>query len=236
MGGHNPAVVRSDANVRQALDAVAAGAFASAGQKCTATRRVYIARALYDEFVTGLADRARALRLGSAVDPKTQMGPLAGRSQLDGVTAAVETALNDGEAVAGGGRARPDGLPDGCFFSPTVFTGVPTDGVLATTEVFGPVVATWPMDDDDDPLELANRTSFGLSAAIFTRDLNWARRFVEDVRAGIVHVNSQTAGAEVHVPFGGTRASSYGPHEQGRAAIEFYTQEKTVYLDPVSES
>jgi aldehyde dehydrogenase (NAD+) len=102
--------------------------------------------------------------------------------------------------------------------------------------VFGPVVATWPMDDDDDPLELANRTSFGLSAAIFTRDLNWARRFVEDVRAGIVHVNSQTAGAEVHVPFGGTRASSYGPHEQGRAAIEFYTQEKTVYLDPVGES
>jgi aldehyde dehydrogenase (NAD+) len=89
------------------------------------------------------------------------------------------------------------------------------------------------MDDKDDPIELANRTSYGLSAAIFTRDLNWARTFVEEVRAGIVHVNSQTAGAEVHVPFGGMRGSSYGPHEQGRAAIEFYTQDKSVYLDKV---
>jgi aldehyde dehydrogenase (NAD+) len=91
------------------------------------------------------------------------------------------------------------------------------------------------MRDGDDPLELANRTTYGLSAAIFTRDLNWARKFIEGVRAGIVHVNSQTAGAEVHVPFGGLRGSSYGPHEQGRAAIEFYTQEKTVYLDEAVE-
>jgi aldehyde dehydrogenase (NAD+) len=233
MGGHNPVIVRSDADIKQALNAVAAGAFASAGQKCTATRRVYVARSRYDEFVSGLSERAAALRLGNATERTTQMGPLAGHSQLEGVASAVDVARSDGEVVFGGTRTQPAGLANGYFFSPTIFVGVPTDGLLATQEVFGPVVAAWPMDDTDDPLALANRTTFGLSAAIFTQDLNWARTFVEGVRAGIVHVNSQTAGAEVHVPFGGTRGSSYGPHEQGRAAIEFYTQDKTVYFDPV---
>jgi aldehyde dehydrogenase (NAD+) len=236
MGGHNPAVVLADANLRQALDAVALGAFASAGQKCTATRRVYVARSRYDEFLAGLAERASALRLGRATDPATQLGPLAGASQLEGVRSAVAAARGEGELVCGGDRGAPEGLANGCFFEPTVFANVATDGVLATQEVFGPVVSVWPMDDGEVPAELANRTSFGLSAAIFTHDLNAARDFAEQVRAGIVHVNSQTAGAEVHVPFGGTRDSSYGPHEQGRSAMEFYTEEKTVYLDPAAQS
>jgi alpha-ketoglutaric semialdehyde dehydrogenase len=236
MGGHNPAVVLADANLRQALDAVALGAFASAGQKCTATRRVYVARARYDEFLSGLSERASALRVGRATDPATQLGPLAGASQLDGVHASVQAARGEGELVCGGDRGAPEGLANGCFFLPTVFADVATNGVLATQEVFGPIVSVWPMDDGEIPADLANRTPFGLSAAIFTRDLNAARDFAEQVRAGIVHVNSQTAGAEVHVPFGGTRDSSYGPHEQGRSAMEFYTEEKTVYLDPAAPS
>jgi aldehyde dehydrogenase (NAD+) len=235
MGGHNPAVVRADANLGQALDAVALGAFASAGQKCTATRRVYVAQNLYDDFVAGLVQRAEALRVGAAVDPETQMGPLAGRAQLRDVLNDVNAAAASAELVAGGRQLDRDGLAAGAFIAPTVFANVSPDSNLANQEVFGPVVAVWPMFDDGQLIELANRTSYGLSAAIFTRDLNWARTFVERVRAGIVHVNSQTAGAEVHVPFGGVGASSYGPHEQGRDAIEFYTQAKTVYLDPAAE-
>jgi aldehyde dehydrogenase (NAD+) len=230
MGGHNPAIVCADANLGQALDAVALGAFASAGQKCTATRRVYVARSRYDEFLTGLVERARGLRIGSALDATTQLGPLAGRSQAADVAAGVDAARRTAEVACGG--ASVDG--PGCFFEPTVFADVPADNVAATQEIFGPVVAVWAMEEGEDLVELANRTSFGLSAAIFTRDLNEAKRFVEGVRAGLVHVNSQTAGAEVHVPFGGLGASSYGPHEQGRAAIEFYTEDKTVYFDPVA--
>src|ERR671915_2332057 len=116
--------------------------------------------------------------------------------------------------------------------SPAVLTDLPHDSEFACDEVFGPAVALWPVEGDEVALELANRTTYGLSAAIFTRDLNSAKSFVERIEAGIVHVNSQTAGAEVHVPFGGLAGSGYGPHEQGRAALEFYTQTKTVYLDP----
>jgi acyl-CoA reductase-like NAD-dependent aldehyde dehydrogenase len=235
MGGHNPAIVRADAHLVQALDAVALGAFASAGQKCTATRRVYVARELYDDFVLGLSQRAKALRVGAAVEPETQMGPLAGSSHLRDVMTEVKAAAVEAELVTGGGRLNGDGHARGAFMAPTVFANVHPASKLATQEVFGPVVAVWPMDGDDQPIKLANRTSYGLSASIFTRDLNWARAFVEGVRAGIVHVNSQTAGAEVHVPFGGLGISSYGPHEQGRSAIDFYTQDKTVYLDPTAE-
>jgi aldehyde dehydrogenase (NAD+) len=225
-------IVCPDANVAQALDAVTLGAFASAGQKCTATRRVYVHERLYDDFVSGLSARAADLRVGPAVDPSSQMGPLAGKQQLDGVLEALEASSTEGEVVTGA-RKLDGELSAGCFLAPTVIAELDPAGLLATQEVFGPVVAVWPMGDADDPVELANRTSYGLSAAIFTRDLNRARGFVKGVRAGIVHVNSQTAGAEVHVPFGGLGGSSYGPHEQGRAAIEFYTQEKTVYLDEV---
>jgi alpha-ketoglutaric semialdehyde dehydrogenase len=234
MGGHNPVLIRGDADLAQAVGAVALGAFASAGQKCTATRRVYVAEPLYDGFVAGLTDRANALQIGPAVRPETQMGPLAGASHLDEVLAAVEQTAENAELVAGGHRIRDAELADGSFLAPTVFAGVDPGAMLATQEVFGPVVAVWPMRNDDELISLANRTVYGLSAAIFTRDLNWARTFVEQVRAGIVHINSQTAGAEPHVPFGGMGASSYGPHEQGRSAMDFYTQDKTIYLDGVT--
>jgi aldehyde dehydrogenase (NAD+) len=115
-----------------------------------------------------------------------------------------------------------------------VLTDLPHESELACEEVFGPAVGVWPTENDDEAIELANRTRYGLSASIFTRDLDVAKRFVEQVRAGILHVNSQTAGAEIHVPFGGLAATGYGPHEQGRAAIEFFTEQKTVYLDSSS--
>jgi alpha-ketoglutaric semialdehyde dehydrogenase len=235
MGGHNPVVVRTDADLDQALDSVVLGAFASAGQKCTATRRVYVARELYDEFVTRLVARAERLKVGHGLDEGTQMGPLVNEVQLEGVLESVAGAEKQGTLRCGGRRLTGGDYARGFYMSPAVLTDLPHDSELASEEVFGPAVGVWPVDGDEEAIELANRTRFGLSASIFTRDLDAAKRFVERVRAGIVHVNSQTAGADIHVPFGGLAATGYGPHEQGRAAIEFFTEQKTVYLDPSSQ-
>jgi aldehyde dehydrogenase (NAD+) len=232
MGGHNPVIVRSDASLDAAVAAVALGAFASAGQKCTATRRVYVARELYSEFTEKLVTRARDMKVGYGLDEGTEMGPLVNGVQLEGVLAALERAEKEGTLHCGGKRLTEEPYSRGSYMGPAVFTDLSHDAEFACEEVFGPNVAVWPVDNDDEAIELANRTKYDLSAAIFTRDLDSAKTFVERIHAGIVHVNSQTAGAEVHVPFGGLAGSGYGPHEQGRAAIEFYTQTKTVYLDP----
>jgi aldehyde dehydrogenase (NAD+) len=234
LGGHNPVIVRADADLNSAVAAVALGAFASAGQKCTATRRVYVDRSVYDDFVKLLSERARKLRVGYGLDEGTEMGPLVNESQLQGVLEALERAAKEGQ-MQGGRRLTEGDFSSGCYMSPAVLTDLPHDSELACEEVFGPAVAVWPVDGDQEALALANRTTYGLSAALFTRDLNAAKSFIEGIEAGIVHVNSQTAGAEVHVPFGGLAGSGYGPHEQGRAAQEFYTEQKTVYLDAAPE-
>lgn len=232
MGGHNPVIVRSDAALDSAVAAVAIGAFASAGQKCTATRRVYVARDLYEAFTEKLIAKARDTKVGYGLDESTDMGPLVNETQLTDVLDALERAEKQGQLQCGGKRLTDGEYAKGCYMGPAVLTDLPHDAEFSCEEVFGPNVAVWPVDDDEEAINRANATSFDLSAAIFTRDLDSAKKFVEQVRAGIVHVNSQTAGAEVHVPFGGLSGSGYGPHEQGRAAIDFYTQTKTVYLDP----
>ncbi|MPZ90527.1 MAG: aldehyde dehydrogenase family protein [Actinobacteria bacterium] len=232
MGGHNPVIVRSDAALDSAVAAVALGAFASAGQKCTATRRVYVARDLYDSFTEKLVVKASGMNVGYGLDESTEMGPLVNEVQLTGVLEALERAEKQGKLHCGGKRLTEGEYAKGCYMGPAVFTDLPHDSEFACEEIFGPNVAVWPVDDDEEAIERANATSYDLSAAIFTRDLDSAKKFIEQVKAGIVHVNSQTAGAEVHVPFGGLSGSGYGPHEQGRAAIEFYTQTKTIYLDP----
>ena len=232
MGGHNPVIVRSDAALDKAVAAVALGAFASAGQKCTATRRVYVARSLYEDFVEKLAAKASSMRIGYGLDDGVEMGPLVNETQLWSVLEALERAAKGGSLLTGGKRLTDGEYAAGCYMSPAVFTDLPHDSELACEEVFGPNVAVWPVDGDDEAVQLANRTRYDLSASVFTRDLDAAKEFVERIQAGIVHVNSQTAGAEVHVPFGGLSGSGYGPHEQGRAAQEFYTQTKTVYVDP----
>jgi len=232
MGGHNPVIVRSDAVLDSAVNAVALGAFASAGQKCTATRRVYVAREIYDEFTEKLVAKAKGMKISHGLEEGVDMGPLVNEVQLQGVLEALERAAKEGRLLCGGKRLTEGSYSRGSYMGPAVLTDLPHDSEFACEEVFGPNVAVWPVDDDDEAIELANRTKYDLSAAIFTRDLDSAKGFVERIRAGIVHVNSQTAGAEVHVPFGGLAGSGYGPHEQGRAAIEFYTNTKTVYLDP----
>jgi alpha-ketoglutaric semialdehyde dehydrogenase len=228
LGGHNPLIVMADADLARAVDAAYAGAFWSAGQKCTATRRIFVQEAAYDEFRQRLLERIEHGFVGDPADPETEVGPIVNERQLQDVLAAVERGRSEGGSIVAGGTRLDD---DAYLMAPTVFEGVADDAYLSCEEVFGPVTSLYRFSSLDEALERANAVEFGLSASIFTSDLGVAQRFVQEAEAGILHVNSQTAGADVHVPFGGIKGSGYGPHEQGRAALEFYTEVITVYQD-----
>jgi alpha-ketoglutaric semialdehyde dehydrogenase len=229
LGGHNPMIVMADADLDRAAEAAYAGAFWSAGQKCTATRRIYAQAPVYDAFREKLLARIERGRVGDPLDPEVEVGPIVNESQFDEIVAAIERGKQEGGSVLTGGERADD---PGYLVPPTVFEGVADDAFLSCEEVFGPVTSLYRFDDLDEALRRANAVEFGLSAAIFTSNLATATRFGNEAQAGLVHVNSQTAGAEVHVPFGGIKSSGFGPHEQGRAAIEFYTEVVTVYVDP----
>lgn len=228
LGGHNPLIVMADAELDRAAEAAYAGAFWSAGQKCTATRRIYVQDAVYDEFRTRFLERIAAGKVGDPADPATEVGPLVNEGALEDVLAAIERGRSEGGTVLAGGERAHD---EAYLIAPTVFENVADDAFLSCEEVFGPVTSLYRFTTLDEGLERANAVEFGLSAAIFTRDLRAVQRFTTEAQAGILHVNSQTAGADVHVPFGGIKGSGWGPHEQGRAAIEFYTELVTVYQD-----
>ena len=228
LGGHNPMIVAADAKLDAAVQAAYAGAFWSAGQKCTATRRIYVEEPVYDEFRERLLARIEHGKVGDPADPDTEVGPLVNQSQFEEVLAGIDRGREEGGTVLTGGE-RADA--DAYLVAPTVFENVGDDAYLSCEEVFGPVTSLYRFRTLEEAIERANAVRFGLSAAVFTTNLATATRCVDELQAGILHVNSQTAGADVHVPFGGTKASGYGPHEQGRAAIEFYTEEVTVYQD-----
>lgn len=228
LGGHNPVVVMADADLDRAVELSYAGAFWSAGQKCTATRRIYVQEPVYDEFRTRLLARIERGVVGDPSDPQTEVGPLVNESQLEDVLAGIERGKAEGATVLAGGERIDD---EAFLLAPTLFEGVADDAFLSCEEVFGPVTSLYRFADLDDALRRANAVEFGLSAAIFTSSLASARTFTEGIEAGIVRVNGQTAGVDVHVPFGGIKGSGFGPHEQGRAALEFYTDVVTVYED-----
>jgi alpha-ketoglutaric semialdehyde dehydrogenase len=228
MGGQNPLVVMADAELDRAVEAAYAGAFLGAGQRCTATRRILVHEHVYDRFRDGLLTRVRAARVGDPHDPATEVGPLVNEQAMNDVLAAIEAGRRAGGSVAAGGERLPG---DGYLVAPTVFENVGDDDPLSCEEVFGPVATLYAFATLDEALERANRPSFGLSAALFTRDLANVHHFVRELEAGVLHVNSETAGADVHVPFGGLKESGWGPHEQGRASLDFYTDVITVYED-----
>jgi aldehyde dehydrogenase (NAD+) len=229
LGGQNPLIVMADADLGRAVEASYAGAFWSAGQKCTATRRIYVQDTVYDAFREQLLARIERGRVGDPLDPEVEVGPIVNESQFDEIMGAIERGKSDGGTVIAGGERADE---HGYLIPPTVFEGVRDDAFLSCEEVFGPVTSLYRFATLDEALARANAVPFGLSTAIFTSSLASATRFSNEAQAGLIHVNSQTAGAEVHVPFGGIKASGFGPHEQGRAAIEFYTEIVTVYVDP----
>jgi acyl-CoA reductase-like NAD-dependent aldehyde dehydrogenase len=228
LGGQNPLIVMGDANLERAVEAAYAGAFWSAGQKCTATRRIYVEAPVYDEFRTRLLERIQAGKVGDPADPETEVGPLVNEQQLHDVLDAVKQGKREGGRVLAGGERLDD---DAYLIAPTLFEDVADDAMLSCEEVFGPVTSLYRFETLDEAIERANAVEFGLSASIFTSNLKATQEFVNRLEAGLLHVNSQTAGADVHVPFGGIKGSGFGPHEQGRAALEFYTEVVTVYHD-----
>jgi acyl-CoA reductase-like NAD-dependent aldehyde dehydrogenase len=228
LGGQNPMIVLADADLPRAAEAAYAGAFWSAGQKCTATRRIYVERSARDAFERLLLDRIARGVVGDPTDPATEVGPIVSERQLESVLRAIAEAEQGGaQRIAGGERLDPEGY----LVAPTVFADPAEDSLLSCDEVFGPVTSLYSVDGLDEGLARANAVEHGLCAALYTSSIASATRFEEELRAGILHVNSQTAGAEVHVPFGGIKASGFGPHEQGRSAVEFYTDVVTVYHD-----
>jgi aldehyde dehydrogenase (NAD+) len=233
MGGKNPAIVLADADLDQAVQQVINGAMMSTGQKCTATSRAIVERSLADQFTEALATRIGALKVGDPLADDTQIGPLIDDRAADRVAGEVSKAQESGTALlVGGGRLSDQGRERGAFVAPSLFGNVDPQSRLGQEELFGPVLGVIPVDAIDEAIAVANQVRYGLSASIFTRDLGKALKFVQGIQAGIVHVNSETAGAEPQVPFGGMKGSSSYSREQGKSARDFYTQIKTVYIDP----
>lgn len=230
MGGKNAAVVLDDADVDLALEQVMLGAFRSTGQKCTATSRLIVTDGIADRFLAALAERAGALAVGDPIDDATQMGPVITGSARKSIQAGVDSAVAQGGSVLTGGTPYRDGpLADGFFVAPTIVE-ISGHADIWADELFGPVVAVRRAADAEEAFALANDSEFGLSAAVFTQDLTRALQAVEHIDVGVLHVNSESAGADPHVPFGGAKKSGLGPKEQGQAAREFFTHTTTVYL------
>jgi len=230
MGGKNASVVLDDAEFDLAVDQVLLGAFRSSGQKCTATSRLVLTAGIADRFLEALTARVDALRVGDPTEEHTEMGPVVSGTAQSGITAGIRTAVAQGGSVLAGGGVYGDGpRAAGFFIAPTVLelTG---EADVWNEELFGPVLAVRRAADSDEAFALANDSEFGLSAAVFTQDLSRALQAMEHLDVGVLHVNSESAGADPHVPFGGTKRSGLGPKEQGSAAREFFTHTTTVYL------
>jgi acyl-CoA reductase-like NAD-dependent aldehyde dehydrogenase len=230
LGGKNPAVVLADADLELAAEHLARGAFLSAGQKCTATSRVIVEQPVAGELTERLVTLAQSWPVGDPLDEKTKVGPLSSQAQLETVSGYLELAEHEQARVLAGGGSSGH-ANGGYFVEPTVLAGMPTTSRVVREEIFGPVATILPASSYQEAVTLANDTPFGLTAALFTRDLGKALRFADDIRAGVVKVNQETAGLEFQVPFGGMGESSSGSREQGKVAREFFTQWKTVYLD-----
>jgi len=227
MGGKNPLVVLADADLDKAVECAVNGAFFSTGQRCTASSRLIVEAGVHDDFIARMQARLARVKVGDPLEAGVDIGPVASQAQLDTDLAYIQAGREDGaELLAGGDRV--EWRTPGHFLAPTLFAARPSDRI-AREEIFGPVAAVLRADDYEHALSLANDTEFGLCAGICTTSLKHATHFKRHAQAGMVMVNLPTAGVDPHVPFGGRKASSYGPREQGRYAAEFYTTVKTAY-------
>jgi len=232
MGGKNAVIVMDDANLDLAVEGILWGAFGTTGQRCTATSRVVVHEAVQAELAGRLAARAARLRIGNGLEDGVQVGPLVSAGQLETVHGYVDIGIEDGADLIAGGNIATDGeLANGHFHEPTVFDNVTPEMRIAREEIFGPVVSLLPVDSLDRAIDVVNGVDYGLSAAIFTQDVNNAFRAMQDIFTGILYVNAGTTGAEIHLPFGGTKGTGNGHREAGTAAIDFYTEWQSIYID-----
>ncbi|MGB9402294.1 MAG: aldehyde dehydrogenase family protein [Candidatus Acidiferrales bacterium] len=231
MGGKNPVVVLADADLELAMESTLAGAFASTGQRCTATSRVVIEEKIADQFLAALVERARNYAVGDGLEPGIDMGPCVDENQMNTVLKYIDIGKKEAKLLCGGERLSGPKYDKGWFVSPTIFDHVRPESPLSQEEIFGPVLSVVRVKNFDEALEVANSVRFGLSSSIYSTDSNKIFEFVEKIETGMTHVNSPTVGGEAHVPFGGAKDSSVGPREVGHAAIDFYTETKIVYID-----
>ncbi len=232
MGGKNAQIVMEDANLNLALEGAIWGAFGTTGQRCTATSRLILHRDIKADFTAKLLEQTRQLRLGSGIDPNTDVGPLVNAAQLDRVKYYLDLAREEGAIVLTGGQpAQGEGLEHGYFFEPTILDGVTPDMRVAQEEIFGPVVSIIEVESFAEAIAVINNTRYGLSSAVYTQNVNRAFQAMRDIEAGITYINGPTIGAEVHLPFGGVKTTGNGHREAGSAALDIFSDWKTVYVD-----
>jgi alpha-ketoglutaric semialdehyde dehydrogenase len=231
MGGKNAQIVLDDANLDLALDGALWGSFGTTGQRCTATSRILLQKGIAKEFTDKFVTRAKALKVGNGLDESIEIGPQVNTSQIETSKKYVEIALKEGAKLLAGGHALTEGqYSNGTFFEPTVLAGVNPFMRIACEEVFGPVVSLIEFDTFEQAIEIANSIEYGLSTAIYTKNVNRAFAAMRDLEAGITYINAPTIGAEVHLPFGGVKHTGNG-HREGLGAIDFFTTWKAVYVD-----
>ena len=232
MGGKNIIIVMEDANLDLAVDGAVWGGFGTTGQRCTAASRVAVHKDVYKEFVDRFVDRVKSLRVGNGLDASTDMGPCISEQQLKTVMSYVEIGKNEGaKLLTGGNRLDRGAYAKGWFHAPTVFGDCAPTMRIAQEEIFGPVVSVIPIESLEQAVDVANGVPYGLSASIYTRNVNRAFQATRDLYTGIVYVNAPTIGAETHLPFGGTKQTGNGHREAAIAAIDFFTEWKTIYID-----
>ena len=231
MGGKNPTIVLADADFKSAVENVVNAAFFSTGQKCTATSRAIVEESIYDQFVAAVAERMAKLKVGNGMEPGIDIGPAVDQGQLETDLKYIEIGKQEGaRLVCGGNRLTGGAYDKGYFVEPTLFADVTENMRIAQEEVFGPVLAVMKAKDFTDAMRIANNIPFGLSASVQTTNLSRVFEFVYGCEAGLLTINLPSAGVEYQLPFGGTKDSSFGPKEQGPAAMDFYSDYKTVYL------
>ena len=227
MGGKNPLVILDDADLNIAVECAVNGAFYSTGQRCTASSRTIVTEQIYPAFAAAIIERTKALKVGAAMDPTSQIGPVVDQRQLDKNLHYIAIGKEEGGTLLAGGERLPG---EGFFFSPALIENHNPQARLNQEEVFGPVSTLVKVKNFEEAMQVANATPYGLSGGICTTSLKYATQFRREMQAGMVMVNAPTAGVDYHVPFGGSKASSFGPREQGGMALEFYTKVKTHYL------
>ena len=227
LGSKNAMIIMDDANLKLALDGVIWGAFGTTGQRCTATSRVIVHEAIRKKFEKALVERVKRLRLGSGLNPRTDVGPLVNKAAQEKSARYTKIGIEEGGKLICGGK-----IPklNGFFFQPTVFTDVAIDMKIAKEEIFGPVISLIPVKNLNEAIKAANSVEYGLSSSIYTNDIRTAFEAIEKIEAGITYVNAPTIGAEVHLPFGGVKSSGQ-TREAGWAGVEEFSEEKTVYID-----
>ena len=232
MGGKNVVIIMDDADLDLAVEGCVWGGFGTSGQRCTAASRVVVHESVYDDFVRAFVARARELWVGYGLHPTVQMGPVVSESQLSSIAGYVDAGLTEGATLlAGGHRLTGDSYARGFFHEPTVFGDVTPVMRIAREEIFGPVVAVMRCRSLDEAIAIGNGAAYGLSASIYTRDVDAAFTAMRDMYTGIFYVNAPTIGAEVHLPFGGTKATGNGHREAGTAALEVFSEWKSIYID-----